>query len=341
MNSSSPSVGIGILNWNGKKFLETLLPQLYQLTYSNYTVYVIDNTSTDDSISYIREFHPLVKMIALDKNYGFAAGYNKGFALMHEDYYVMLNSDVEVPPGFIEPMLQMMEADKNTAICQPKLLALADKKYLENGGAAGGMLDFLGYPFCRGRIFETCETDHGQFNTAANIFWASGACCMIRKEAYRKINGMYEFFFMHSEEIDMCWRLLGEGYKIMYCPGSYIYHLGGGTLSYHSPRKTYLNFRNNIIMCFRNSPWYVNAWLLPVRFGLDIIASIHFLVNEDSDNCKAVFKAYRDFIKWLAFEKNKYPAKKKSLLSISVTLKKSIIWEYYVRNDRNYDELNS
>jgi GT2 family glycosyltransferase len=339
MNASFPSVGIGILNWNGKNFLEALLPELEKLTYPNYTIYVIDNCSTDASLAYISQFHANVKVIALDKNYGFAAGYNKGFAAMEEDYYLMINSDVEVPPGFIEPLVAMLEADKNIAICQPKLLALQDKSMLEHGGAAGGMIDMLGYPFCRGRLFETTEADRGQFQTPAEIFWASGAACLIRKEAYRKVDGMYDYFFMHSEEIDLCWRLRTEGYKIMYCPDSFIYHLGGGSLAYKSARKTYLNFRNNIIMCVRNSPWYVNLWLFPLRFVLDIIASIRFLVAEDFANFKAVFLAHRDFIKWFFKAKNKFPRKKKSLLSIPVVLKNSIVWQHYIKEIKYYKDL--
>lgn len=339
MKKTAPSVGIGILNWNGKKFLETLLPELKNLDYPNYTVYVIDNTSTDDSVAYTRNFHPEIKIIALDKNYGFAGGYNRGFALMPEEYYVMLNSDVQVPPGFVKPLVDMMEADKNIAVCQPKLLSLVNPKNLEHGGAAGGMIDFLGYPFCRGRIFDTSEPDYQQYNTAAEIFWASGACCIIRKEAYWKIKGMYEYFFMHSEEIDLCWRLIAQGYEIGYCPASYIYHLGGGTLAYQSPQKTYLNFRNNIIMCFRNSPWYIIIWLLPVRFILDTIASFKFFADGDKSNSKAVFKAYRDFIKWLVKEKNKFPPNKKSLLSITPVLKKSVVWEYYIKKIKYYREI--
>jgi len=339
MNKCAPSVGIGILNWNGKKFLQSLLPQLKNLTYHNFTVYVIDNNSSDDSLSFIRTSHPEVQIIALNKNHGFAGGYNRGFGQMHEDYYLMLNSDVEVPPGFIEELVEMMETDTKIAICQPKLLSLLHPKMLEHGGAAGGMIDFLGYPFCRGRIFDSSEEDFNQYSTAAEIFWASGACCMIRKDAYRKINGMYEFFFMHSEEIDMCWRLIAEGYRIMFCPTAYIYHLGGGTLAYQSPQKTYLNFRNNIIMCFRNSPWYVLIWLLPVRIVLDTIASLRFLVQKDSKNFGAVFKAYRDFFKWIFTEKNKLPFKKKSLLSIPFVLKKSIVWEYYIKGLRYYSEI--
>lgn len=338
MITTAPSVAIAILNWNGKKFLETLLPELHHLTYPNHTVYVIDNKSSDDSIPYIHSFHPAVKVIELDANYGFAGGYNKGLSLIPDDYYLMVNSDVEVPPSFIEPLVNMMEADKTIASCQPKLLSLTDHKVLEHGGAAGGMIDFLGYPLCRGRIFDASETDNGQYEAETEIFWASGACCLVRRDAYWKVNGMYNFFFMHSEEIDMCWRFISEGYKIMYCPDSYIYHLGGGTLSHQSPRKTYLNFRNNIIMCFRNSPWYINLWLMPVRLVLDFAAAIRFLMH-DWDNCKAVLLAYKDFLKWLAFEKNKFPSKKKALTSIPSVVRSSVAWQYYVKGIKKFSEL--
>jgi GT2 family glycosyltransferase len=338
MSICAPSVAIAILNWNGNKFLETLLPELDQLTYSNYKIYVIDNKSSDESVAYVDKFHPSVKVIELDGNYGFAGGYNKGFAFMQEDYYLMINSDVEVPPSFIEPLVNMMELDNKIASCQPKLLSLTNPTLLEHGGAAGGMIDFLGYPLCRGRIFDASETDNGQYKQETEIFWASGACCLVRRDAYWKINGMYNFFFMHSEEIDLCWRFISEGYKIKYCPDSYIYHLGGGTLSHQSPRKTYLNFRNNIIMCFRNSPWYVNLWLMPVRLVLDFVAAFRFLL-QDWNNCKAVFLAYKDFIKWLVIEKDKFPAKKKALWSIPSALKTSVAWQYYINNIREFSKI--
>jgi GT2 family glycosyltransferase len=250
----------------------------------------------------------------------------------------MINSDVQVPPEFIEPLVNLMERDKTIASCQPKLLSLTDHTLLEHGGAAGGMIDFLGYPLCRGRIFDSSEKDSGQYDQSTEIFWASGACCLVRRDAYHRVQGMYNFFFMHSEEIDMCWRLISEGYKIMYCPESYIYHLGGGTLSHRSPRKTYLNFRNNIIMCFRNSPWYVNIWLVPVRIVLDFVAALSFLAH-DWNNCKAVLLAYKDFLKWLVLEKDKYPPKKKALHSIPFVLRTSIAWQYYINNIKQFSRL--
>lgn len=339
MITSFPSVGIAILNWNGKKYLEALLPELANLTYPNYKVYIIDNNSSDDSVSYVENYHPTVQLIVLDGNYGFAGGYNRGFAQIEEDYYLMMNSDVEVPVSFIEPMVEMMMADDTIAIVQPKLLALQNKEVFEHGGAAGGMMDVLGYPFCRGRLFETTEKDTGQYNTPTEIFWACGACSLIRREAYWEVNGMYDYYFMHSEEIDLCWQLIANGKKIMYCPNAYIYHLGGGSLSYHSPRKTYFNFRNNIIMCIRNTPWYVLLWLLPCRILLDCLAALTFFVKKDRQNSYAVFRAYRHIITWLFTEKNKFPKKTKSLRSISVVYPHSIVWKYYVSKIKTYSGL--
>ena len=339
MITNVPSVAIAILNWNGLKYLQALLPELSTLTYINYTVYIIDNNSSDESVAYVRNNYPTVKLIVLDDNYGFAGGYNRGLSQIHEDYYLMMNSDVEVPPSFIEPMVAMMEADKSIAITQPKLLALLDKQMFEHGGAAGGMIDRFGYPFCRGRLFETTEKDIGQYDNPTEIFWACGACSMIRKESYWKVKGMYEYYFMHSEEIDLCWQLIAKGYRIMYCPDSYIYHLGGGSLSYHSPRKTYFNFRNNLIMCIRNSPGHVLLWLLPVRLVLDFLAAITFFIKNDKKNSFEVLRAYKDIVKWLFTEKNKFPAKTKSLGSIPFVYQHSIVWKYYVKKVKYYSGL--
>ncbi len=340
MNTHYPSVAIGILNWNGQKFLAPLLPELERLTYPNFTIYVIDNNSADHSVAFVKEQHPTVRVIELNDNYGFAGGYNRGFALMEEDFLLMINSDVEVSPGFIEPLVALMQSDANIALCQPKLLSLTQPTMLEHAGAAGGMMDMLGYPFCRGRIFEVCEADNGKYDTTTEIFWGTGAACLIRRDAYHRLGGMYDYFFMHSEEIDLCWRMLAVGYKIMYCPASTVYHLGGGSLAYHSPRKTYLNFRNNIIMCFRNSPWYINLWLMPVRIAMDSAAAIKFLLQEDRGNFKAVVKAYWHFFVWIFNGKDRFPAKKKSLLSIPVVLKHSIVWKFYIGNTRFYSQLS-
>lgn len=336
--STVPSVGIAILNWNGRHFLETLLPLLGALTYPNYTVYVIDNNSSDDSVSFLKADFPGVKIISLEANYGFAKGYNLGLTPVTEDYYLMLNSDVEVGKDFLQPMVELMESDAQIAICQPKVLSLRNKAYFEHAGAAGGMMDMLGYPFCRGRIFDTVETDMGQYDNIQQIFWATGTCCLIRKEAYWKINGMYDYYFMHMEEIDMCWRLNSAGYKIMYCPQAVVYHLGGGSLPYQSATKTYYNFRNNIVMCFRNSPWYVNLWLLPVRLFMDTAAALQFAVSGNTANTKAVAKGYAHFCKWL-FMKNGTVKTKKSLFKLPGVVKKSIVWQYFIGKKKRYTDI--
>ena len=334
--SSVPSVGIAILNWNGRHFLQTLLPLLQGLHYPNYTIYVIDNHSTDDSVSFLKRDFPAVKIIPLQDNYGFAKGYNLGLAGIAEDYYLMMNSDVEVGKDLLQPMVNLMESDKQIAVCQPKILSLRNKAYFEHAGAAGGMIDMLGYPFCRGRIFDSVEKDNGQYNDVQQVFWATGTCCLIRKEAYWQVGGMYDYYFMHMEEIDMCWRLNSAGYIIMYCPQAVVYHLGGGSLPYQSAAKAYYNFRNNIIMCCRNSPWYINCWLLPLRFLMDAAAALQFATGGNGANTKAIGKAYLHFFKWL-FSREKQSARtKKSLFSLPGVLKKSIVWQYFVRKKKHY-----
>ncbi len=342
MNGQAPSVGIAILNWNGKHFLQALLPALERLHYPDYCVYVIDNNSTDDSVSFLKKAFPAVVIIQLADNYGFAAGYNKGLAAVQEDYYLMMNSDVEVAENFLQPLVNLMEQDKLIAICQPKILSLRNKTLFEHAGAGGGMIDVLGYPFCRGRIFDSAEKDTGQYNDVQQLFWATGTCCLIRKEAYWLSGGMYEYYFMHMEEIDLCWRLNAAGYKIMYCPQAVIYHLGGGSLSYQSPAKTYYNFRNNIVMCFRNSPWYVNAWLLPLRILMDSVAAIQFIVKKNGANAKAVAGAYASFFKWLVKGRNASRGQKKQpLYRLPGVLRTSIVWQYYIRKRKVYTAIGT
>ncbi len=330
-----PSVGIGILNWNGKKWLEQFLPFLYNISYPNYTLYVIDNESTDDSLDFLRTHHPEVKIISTGGNYGVAGGYNRGFAQMPEEYLLMLNSDVEVTPGFLEPLVALMEADRQIAVCQSKLLSFQHKNDFEYGGAAGGMIDMLGYSFCRGRIFDTVESDNGQYQTA-DIFWAGGACCLIRKEAYHRVGGMYEYFFMHFEEIDLCWRMHALNYRLVYCNESVAYHVGGGTLSYQSPLKTYYNFRNNLIMVVKNSGvLFVMLWL-PVRAGLDMLAMVKYLLGKDAANAAAILRGYWGMFVWLFKSVDKAHVAKKSLWHIPVVLKNSVIWLYFFRGKKKY-----
>ncbi len=334
MMDQFPSVGIGILNWNGRHFLEQFLLYLYKVTYPNVVIYVIDNTSTDDSLQYLQEHHPTVKIISTGGNYGVAGGYNRGFEKMQEKYLLMLNSDVEVTPGFLGPLVALMEADETIAIAQSKLRAYHNKMIFEHGGAAGGMMDIFGYSFCRGRIFDTVEPDEKQYKSD-DVFWAGGACSLIRKAAYDAIGGMYEYYFMHFEEIDMCWRMHANNYRVVCSNDSVAYHVGGGTLSYQSPMKTYYNFRNNLVMVYRNSNVLYRLWWLPLRFLFDQTAVIHYAVNGDFKNALAVWKGYAGFIKWL-FMANDIPDKKRPLKHMPGILHHSILWLYFIRGNKTY-----
>ncbi len=333
-----PSVGIGILNWNGRKYLEQFLPFLQHLSYPNYTVYVIDNASSDDSVAFVRSSHPWVKIIETGGNYGVAGGYNIGFAQMPETYVLMLNSDVEVTPNFLEPLIEILESDKTIAACQSKLLSYEKRDEYEYGGAAGGLIDALGYSFCRGRLFTTVEKDLSQYTTG-QIFWGGGACLMIRKSAYEAVKGMYDYFFMHFEEVDLCWKFYSAGYKVFYCNESVVYHMGGGSLSYQSPRKTFYNFKNNLVMCVRNSPWSYKIWWLPVRMLTDSLSLLFYLFKGEGANAKSVIKAYIGFFKWWLNEKNKYPEKQLSLLEIDTTFKSSIIAQYFLAGKKIYSDI--
>jgi GT2 family glycosyltransferase len=249
---NTPSVAIVILNYNGKHYLEKFLPSVIASTYANKKIVVADNASTDDSILFIRTNYPGVEVILNAGNYGYARGYNEALKHVTADYYVLLNSDVEVTRGWIQPIVSLMESNKMIGACQPKLLAYHDKKLFEYAGACGGWIDKFGYPFSRGRVFEECEEDKGQYDSTENIFWASGAALFVRANVYHSLKGLDEYFFAHQEEIDFCWRLQLAGCMVMACPQSVVYHVGGGTLP-KGERKVYLNFRNNLVMLQRIS----------------------------------------------------------------------------------------
>ena len=268
-----PSVAVVILSWNGRKFLEQFLPPLLKTTYSNVSFYVADNASTDDTIKFVSENFPAVKVIQIKKNYGFAEGYNIALKEVESDYYVLLNQDVEVIPNWIEPMVKLMENDLKIAACQPKMLEFHNKNLFEYAGAAGGFLDKHIYAFCRGRFFKTTEKDVEQYNSASEIVWASGACMFIRSRLFHSIGGLDGDFFAHFEEIDLCWRLKNAGYAIMYCPDSVIYHVGGGSLPQGNPRKTFLNYRNNMSTLVKNLPSGKVLPLVFIRYFLDIISA--------------------------------------------------------------------
>ncbi|MBP6260021.1 MAG: glycosyltransferase family 2 protein, partial [Paludibacter sp.] len=244
-----------ILNWNGEKFLNQFLPVLLRNTQlPGVDIYVADNASTDNSLSLIEEQFPTVKTLLLDKNYGFAGGYNKALAQINADYFVLLNSDVEVTENWLQPLLNYMNENADVAACQPKIKSFYNRDYFEHAGASGGFIDYLGFPFCRGRVVGTAEMDRGQYDTVIDVFWATGACLLIRSELYNQVGGLDDEFFAHMEEIDLCWRLKGQGFRIVCIPQSEVYHVGGGTLQVEHPHKTYLNFRNNLLMLYKNLP---------------------------------------------------------------------------------------
>jgi riboflavin kinase/FMN adenylyltransferase len=288
-----PRAGIVILNYNGRKWLERFLPSVLATSYPETTVYVADNGSTDDSLAFLSEKYPDVKTIVMASNYGFAEGYNMALQQIEgEDYFILLNSDVEVRPDWMEPIINIMEADKTVGACQPKILNEQKRDYFEHAGAAGGFMDYLGYPFCRGRVLNVTEKDNGQYDSPMEIFWASGAALFIRAELFKNIGGFDSRFFAHMEEIDLCWRIKRAGYKVMAVPASVVYHVGGGTLDYDNPQKVFLNFRNALVMLTKNESVAKLIWLLPLRLLLDGLAGVLFLTEGKWKNIGAILRAH-------------------------------------------------
>ncbi len=338
-NMTQPLVSIVILNWNGRKFLEQFLPSVQASTWANKSIVVIDNASTDDSISFLQTHYPQVQIVRNAGNYGFAKGYNEGLKEVAGDYYVLLNSDVEVTPGWIEPVMALMESDASIGVCQPKLLEHHNKTVFEYAGAAGGWLDYLGYPFAKGRIFDVNETDHGQYDTAAPIFWASGAAMFVRAKLYHQLGGLDPFFFAHQEEIDFCWRVQLAGYQVYACPQSVVYHVGGGTLPKGNSRKVFLNFRNNLIMMAKNMPAGMATWKILYRFWLDAISAVKSLLAGEGTYFVAVFKAHIAFVGWLLFRRKQsiFPADKSAKLQ--GYLHKSVVYSHFVKGKKTFAEI--
>ena len=291
------NVAIVILNWNGRPMLERFLPSVTACS-GDAQVVVADNGSTDDSVEFLREHYPQLRLVELDRNYGFAEGYNRALAQVEADYYVLLNSDVECTPGWIGPVVAMMEREPDVAVAQPKLLMYDRKDTFEYAGGAGGFIDRYGYPFCRGRLFSTLEQDHGQYDDECDIFWATGACMFVRASVWRELGGLDGDFFAHMEEIDFCWRTHLAGYRVRYCPASHVFHVGGGTLPKSSPFKTELNFRNNLSMLYKNLPASRRGWVLAMRVWLDRVAALKFLLEGHRGEYQAVRKAHRQYRQW-------------------------------------------
>ena len=335
---ANPTVAVVILNYNGRNFIQQFLPSVLASSYVNKEIIVADNCSTDDSPDVLKQFSN-IKILMLDKNYGFAEGYNQALQRISADYYALLNSDVEVTPQWIEPIIQLMESDKKIAACQPKILSYKEKEFFEYAGAAGGWLDTLGYPFSRGRIFDEHEKDLGQYNDNAEIFWATGAAMFLRASVFHEVNGFDNFFFAHMEEIDLCWRLQLAGYKIMCCPASVVYHVGGGTLPKGNERKVYLNFRNNIIMLSKNLCLREKIWKLPLRFFLDMVFAFKNLFSGYHASFVAIFEAYISVIKWSFTSKNKSRLKKVSTKKLTGVHKGFIVWDYFIKRKKRFSEI--
>ncbi len=330
-----PKVAVVILNWNGKKFLKQFLPSVVASNYPNADIYIADNASTDTSVEYIRQNFPEVKIILNSGNLGFAGGYNEALSKIEADYFVLLNQDVEVTSNWIQPVIKEMEKDHQIAACQPKLRAFHHKDFFEYAGAAGGWIDRYGYPFCRGRVFKTVEKDKGQYDHEQTAFWASGAALFIRAHLYQEAGGLDENFFAHMEEIDLCWRLQRMGYKIAVCPQATVYHVGGGSLPQGNPRKVYLNFRNNLIMLYKNlSPKERNTILFS-RKVLDGVAAVKSILSGNIEEVKSIWKAHRSYYKWKSINKNKLnDIPYLPFFEIPGVYKGSIIWDYFIRKSK-------
>ena len=335
-------VAVVILNWNGKAYLEKFLPSVITHTISLAEVFVADNASTDDSVSFLQANFPQVKIIMNSENGGFAKGYNEALKKLTNEYFILLNSDVEVTSNWIAPVIKMMEQDKTIAACQPKIKSYQDKNLFEYAGAAGGFIDKYGYPFCRGRIFNSFEKDTGQYDNEQEIFWASGACLFVRSEIFKAAGGFDEDFFAHMEEIDLCWRIKNMGWKIMFCPHASVYHVGGGTLSKISPQKTFLNFRNNLYLLFKNHNTEYFRIKLFIRFLLDGIAGLRFIFSLQFSHFTAVIKAHYSFYQHFipTIKKRNNLKKKIKIYTSTAVYRKSIIVDYFIRGKTLFSDLD-
>ena len=337
------TTAVVILNWNGEKYLEQFLPILIENTkLSGSEIIIADNASTDSSLLILQEKFPGIRTVVLDKNYGFAGGYNKALAQIEADYYVLLNSDVEVMPNWLEPLITYMDKHADVAACQPKIRSYFNRKYFEHAGAAGGYIDRFGFPFCRGRVLGTAEEDKGQYDNITDVFWATGACLLVRSKTFWNVGGLDDDFFAHMEEIDLCWRLKSRGYRIVCIPESTVFHVGGGTLNVENPYKTYLNFRNNLLMLYKNLPAKLLKDTMFWRMIFDYIAAIQLFVTGKPKNAISVFKARSDFKR---MQPNFEEKRKQNILystsdNYSDILQKSIVIEYFLKGRKTFDSLH-
>lgn len=337
-------VAVVILNWNGKTLLQEFLPTVIKHTPDDIAdIVVADNGSTDDSVEMLKKQFPSVQLILLDKNYGFAEGYNQALKQIETPYTVLLNSDVEVTHNWLTTPLKALDTDKQLAGVQPKILAQKNKSYFEYAGAAGGWIDKYGYPFCRGRVLHIVEEDHGQYDAPADVFWVSGACFFVRTDIYKKEGGLDADFFAHQEEIDFCWRLRSRGYRLACTPDSIVYHVGGATLSVESPRKTFLNFRNSLLMLYKNSSEKQLKQVMRTRFWLDHIAAVIFILKGHAKNAQAVYRARKEY---KSLRKAYIPIRKENLEKTVISkipqmTQKSLIMAFYTKGKRTFTDLTN
>jgi GT2 family glycosyltransferase len=335
-------ISIVILNYNGRHHMERFLPSVVQHTTTPDTEIVIaDNCSTDDSIAFLTTVYPQLRLIQLDKNYGFAGGYNKALKQTEAEYFILLNSDVEVTPGWVESLVETMDERPEVAACQPKIRALNNRTYFEHAGACGGFIDRLGYPFCRGRLFSSLEEDKGQYDTIREVFWATGACLFIRSKDFFDAGGFDDTFFAHMEEIDLCWRLKNRGRSILCIPQSTVYHLGGGSMSKKNCRKTYLNFRNNWCMLYKNMPEDELRKIAFPRFVLDYLAALQMVLTGQFKHARQIPKARKDY----KAMKRELAVKRETNLRLTTVphptgiLTRSLLRLYYLHGKKRFSQL--
>ena len=335
-------VAIVILNWNGVKMLTRFLPTVLDYSRDEAVVYVADNASTDNSVEVLKKHFPEVRLVQLDKNWGFAEGYNKAFEQIEAEYYVLLNSDVEVTHHWLTPLIEFMDNRPDVAACQPKLLSESDHDAFEYAGACGGFVDRYGYPFCRGRVLDTVENDDGQYDYAAEVLWATGACMMVRAADYKAAGGFDARFFAHNEEIDLCWRLRLMGRKIFCIPDSAVYHIGGGTLPKNNPMKTYLNFRNNLTMLYKNLSDGELHHVMRVRAVLDYVAALQALLSGRMGDFKAILRGRRAFKQWLPDyrEVRRSVQSMRKVDNVTGIYQRSILWQYYVKGHKKFSQID-
>jgi GT2 family glycosyltransferase len=325
-----------ILNFNGEKLLQQFLPSVIQYS-SNAEIIIADNNSTDGSIPFVKTTFPQIRIIHLDQNYGFCGGYNRSLKQVDADYFVLLNSDIEVTPDWLGPMIQLLDIDQSIAAVQPKILSYHNKQKFEHAGAGGGFIDSLGYPFCRGRIFDYVEDDKGQYNDQREVFWATGACLMIRSDVFKNFGGFDEDFFAHMEEIDLCWKIHRTNQKVFYCGKSTIFHVGAGTLSYRSSRKVFLNFRNGLTLLFKHLNTGELFYKLPLRGVLDMIAALQFLLKGQPANSAAVLRAHVKFLMNLSRDHRKRKEIRRMFPSYSDTMiyKGIVVVDYFLKGKKD------